>query len=83
MVISNPTPHHESMLAADHIFFSIELTNKFDSLYTSPLLLQSVFVSVSQFMYRNSNLYYRLLLLLSGDISLNPGPFHNFPAISS
>ena len=28
-------------------------------------------------MYRNSNLYYRLLLLLSGDVSLNPGPFHN------
>ena len=28
-------------------------------------------------MYRNSNSYYRLLLLLSGDISLNPRPFHN------
>ena len=28
-------------------------------------------------MYRNSNSYYRLLLLLSGDISLNLGPFYN------
>ena len=28
-------------------------------------------------MYCNSNSYHRLLLLLSGDISLNPGPFHN------
>ena len=28
-------------------------------------------------MYRNSNSYYRLILLLSGDIILNPGPFHN------
>ena len=38
---------------------------------------QSVFLSVSQLLYRNSNLYYQLLLLLSGDISLNPGLFHN------
>ena len=38
---------------------------------------QSVFLSISQLLYRNSNSYYRLLLLLSGDISLNPGPFHN------
>ena len=28
-------------------------------------------------MYHNSNSYYRLLLSLSGDISLNPGLFHN------
>ena len=38
---------------------------------------QSVFVSVLQYMYHNYNSCYRLLLLLSGDISLNPGPFHN------
>ena len=38
---------------------------------------QSVFLSVSQLLYRNSNSYYRLLLLLSGDISLNPGSFRN------
>ena len=66
-----------SIFAADHIFFTIELINKFESLYTSYLHSQSVFLSVSQHMYRNSNSYYRLLLLLSGDISLNPGPFHN------
>ena len=35
---------------------------------------QSVFLSVSQLKYRNSNSYYRLLLL--ADISLNPGLFH-------
>ena len=33
-------------------------------------------------MYRNSNSYYRLLLLLSGDISLNPGPFHNLQPLN-
>ena len=29
-------------------------------------------------MYRNSNSHYQLMLLLSGDISLNPGRFQNF-----
>ena len=33
--------------------------------------------SISKLQYRNSNSYFNLLLLLSGDISLNPGPFHN------
>ena len=36
---------------------------------------RSVFLSPPQLIYRNSNSYYRLLLLLSG--GLNPGPFHN------
>ena len=52
------------------------MINKFESLCTSHLHSQSVFLSVSQLMYRNSNSYYRLLLLLLSDISLNPGPFH-------
>ena len=57
--------------------FTIESINKFESLYTSHLPSQSVFLSVSQLMYCNSNSYHRLVLLLSGDISLNPEPFHN------
>ena len=71
------TPHHDINICSRSHFFTIELINKFESLYTSHLHSQSVFLSVSQLMYRNSNSYYRLLLLLSGDISLNPGPFHN------
>ena len=33
-------------------------------------------MSVPQLKFRNSNSYYRLLLLISGDISPNPGLFH-------
>ena len=36
----------------------LQLINKFESLYTSHLHSQSVFLSVSQLMYRNSNTYY-------------------------
>ena len=71
------TPHHDINICSRSHFFTIELINKFESLYASHLHSQSVFLSVSQLMYCNSNSYHRLLLLLSGDISLNPGPFHN------
>ena len=39
--------------------------------------MQSVFLSVLQHKYRNSNCYYRLLLLFLSDIRLNPGPSYN------
>ena len=59
------------------VLFIFTFIFTFESLYTSHLHSQSVFLSVSQLLYRNSNSYYRLLLLLSGDISLNPRLFHN------
>ena len=79
---SHTTPYHEINVCSRSHFFSIELINKFESLYTSHLHLQSVFLSVPQLMYRNCNSYYRLLLLLSGHISLNPGPFHNLQPLN-
>ena len=36
-----------------------------------------LFFSISKLQYRNSNSYFSLLLLLSGDISSNPGLSHN------
>ena len=44
---------------------------------TSCLHSDLVFFSISELQYGNSNSYFNLLLLLSGDISLNPGPPHN------
>ena len=75
--VQHITPYHEINICSRSHFFTIELINKFESLYASHLHSQSVFLSVSQLMYCNSNSYHRLLLLLSGDISLNPRPFHN------
>ena len=80
--IQHPTPHHEISVCSRSYFFTIELISKFESLYTSHLHSQSVFLSVSQLMYRNSNSYYRLLLLLSGNITLNSGHFHNLQPLN-
>ena len=73
-----------SMFSADHVFLplnchwiTIELPfNTFEFMNTSDLHSQSVFLSVSLLMCCNSYSYYWLPLLLSGYISLNPGPFH-------
>ena len=75
--LQHATPYHEINVCSQSHFFTIGLINKFESLYTSHLHLQSVFLSVSQLMYRNCNSYYPLLPLLSGDINLNPELFHN------
>ena len=75
--IQYATPYHEISVCNQSHSFTIELINKFESLCTSHLNSQSVFLAVSKLMNRNSNSYYWLLLLLSGDISLNPGLFHN------
>ena len=48
-----------------------------DNEETSSVYSDLVFISISKLEYRNSNSYFNLLLLLSGDISLKPGPFHN------
>ena len=58
-------------------FFTYESINTCDTVETSCLHSDLVFFSISKLQYRNSNSYFNLLLLLSGDISLNPGPPHN------
>ena len=58
-------------------FFTYESINRCDTVETSYLHSEFVFFSISKLQYRNSNSYFSLLLLLSGDITLNPGPPHN------
>ena len=58
-------------------FFNYESINTCDTVETSCLHSDLVFFSISKLQYRNSNFYFNLLLLLSGDISLNPGTPHN------
>ena len=79
--LQHATPYHEINVCSRSHLIRIELINKFESLYTSHLQSQLVFLSVSQLMYCNCNSYYPLLLLHSGDISLNLGPFHNLQTL--
>ena len=58
-------------------FFTNESIITCDNVETSCLNSDLVFFSISKLQYRNSNSYFNLLLLLSGDISLNPSPPHN------
>ena len=56
--LQRPAPHHDINICSQLYFFTTELINNFESLYTSHLHSQSVFLSVSQLKYYNSNWYY-------------------------
>ena len=58
-------------------FFTYESINTCDNVETSCLHSDLVFFSISKLQNMNSNSYFNLLLLLSGDISLNPGSLQN------
>ena len=57
-------------------FFASEFMNICDDFQLLVTQMNSTFYSVSKFKYRNLNSYFHLLILLSGDISLNPEPSH-------
>ena len=57
-------------------FFGSKFKNICDNFQFSFTRMNSTFYSVSKLKYRNLNSFFNLLILLSGDISLNPGPNH-------
>ena len=57
-------------------FFPTEFMNVCADFQFWVTRMNSTFYSVSKLEYRNLNSYFHLLILLSGDISLNPGPTH-------
>ena len=57
-------------------FFAFEFMNMCDGFQFSVTRMNGTFYSVSKLKYRNLNTYSHLLILLSGDLSLNPGPTH-------
>ena len=57
--------------------FYLPILNTCNTVETSRLHSDLVFFSISKLKYRNSNSYFNLLLLLSDEISFDPGPPHN------
>ena len=57
-------------------FFTSEFMNICDDFQFSVTRISSTFYSVSKLEYRSLNSYFHLLILLSSDKSLNPGPNH-------
>ena len=57
--------------------FTYESINTCECGQISSLYSDLVFLSIFKLQNRISNPYFNLLLLLSGDISLNPGPLHD------
>ena len=58
-------------------FFSVEVLDLCIGLHNSYNHYQDCFIAISVLKYENYSKFYQMLLLLSGDISLNPGPTVN------
>ena len=56
--------------------FTYEPIDACNLLHASHIHNAFVFFALSKFKYRNKDSFFKLLLLLLGDISLNPGPSH-------
>ena len=56
--------------------FTYESIDACNLLRTSHIHNAFVFFALSKFKYGNKDSFFELLLLLLGDISLNPGPSH-------
>ena len=65
-------------------YFASEFLNICDDFQFSVTRMNSTFYSVSKLKYRNFSSFFHLLILLSGDISLNPGPNpqHKLPCLN-
>ena len=72
----NSSDFFNDELVPDQNFFAFEFINLCDDFQFLVTRMNSTFYSVSKLKYRNLNSYFHLLILLSGDISLNPGPTH-------
>ena len=55
-------------------FFSVEVLDLCNRLHDSYHHYQDCFIAISVLKYKNYSTFYQMLLLLSGDISVNPGP---------
>ena len=67
---------HDTRTCTRAEFFEFEFMNICDYFQFSVTRINNDFYSVSKLEYRNLNSYFHLLILLSGDISLNPGSNH-------
>ena len=58
-------------------FFSVEVVDLCNRLHDSYHHYQDCFIAISVLKYKNYSTFYQMLLLLSGDVSLSPGPTPN------
>ena len=72
------TPDHNEAIrsCSKHEFFTFDYIDTCENIQSLETQLTINHFSISKLKYKNLNSFSQLLLLLSGDISLNPGPVH-------
>ena len=73
----NTLDHNEAIRTCrKHEFFTFDYIDTSENIQSLQTQLTINHFSISKLKYKNLNSFSQLLLLLSGDISLNPGPVH-------
>ena len=69
--------HNEAIRSCSkHDFFTFDYTDTCQNIQSLKTQLTINHFSISKLKYKNLNSFSQLLLLLSGDMSLNTGPIH-------
>ena len=72
------TPDHNETIrsCSKYEFFTFDYIDTCENIWSLGAQLTINHFSISKLKYKNLNSFPQLLLLLSGDLSLNPGPVH-------
>ena len=65
---------HSLKLCPNNSFLSIEIMNKMNELHSNDLNSFYIMIALANMKFKNNAMFYKYIILLSGDISLNPGP---------
>ena len=68
---------------SEKCFFQFKNFIILSSYSTHNIIQKFCFLAVANLKYKNYTNFYKFLLLLSGDVSLNPGPIQRSPDINS
>ena len=66
--------YEDLRLCSNKTFFSIETIKQCDQINNNHLWHNLLLSVITKFYFSNHSVYYKYIILLSGDISLNPGP---------
>ena len=74
--IKTPDQNEAIRSCSKHEFFTFDYIDTCENIWSLEAQLTINHFSISKLKYKNLNSFSQLLLLLSGDLSLNPGPVH-------
>ena len=65
---------HTIKFCSNKSFFTLDLINKLNKMHSSDIRFSCAILTLRDVRFRNHSMFYKIILLLSHDIEMNPGP---------